>query len=136
PETLESLDRIYSEHGAHEALAETLKKRIAAAEDPSTKVELSYRLGQVLENELGRVDEAVVVYQGLLESLDPEHEASIKALQNIYTEKQDWPALYRTFEKEIDVVLGDTARSEVTAKMAYVAAAYLGDPERAIAMWK
>ncbi|HJL19199.1 MAG TPA: tetratricopeptide repeat protein [Sandaracinaceae bacterium LLY-WYZ-13_1] len=135
-EALENLDRIYSEHGAHEALAETLKKRVASAEDDLEKVELSYRLGQVLESQLGRIDEAVEVYQGILKELDPEHEGSIKALENIYVEKQDWEKLFETFAKEMDVVLGDTARSDVTAKMARVAATHLNDPDRAIELWR
>lgn len=135
-EALESLDRIYTEHGAHEALAEVLRRRVAAASEPQEKVELSYRLGQVLENELGRIDEAVAVYQGILASLDPEHQDSIRALANIYTEKQDWPSLFAIFQKESEVVLGDTARSDVIAKMARVAADHLNDPERAIQLWK
>ena len=135
-ETLENLDRIYTEHGAHEALAETLKKRVAAAEDELSKVELSYRLGWVLENDLGRIDEAVGVYQGILANLDPEHENAIKALQNIYTEKQDWQSLYASFQKELDVVLGDTARSDVTAKMARIASDALQDYDKAIELWK
>src|SRR5690606_9633334 len=64
-EALENLDRIYTEYGAHEALAAVLKQRIGAAESDTEKVELSYRLAQVLENELGRIDEAVTVYQGV-----------------------------------------------------------------------
>ncbi|MCB9591319.1 MAG: tetratricopeptide repeat protein [Sandaracinaceae bacterium] len=135
-EVLENLDRIYSEHGAHEALAETLKKRVTAGEDELERVELSFRLGQVLENDLGRIDEAVTVYTGLLGSLDPEHEPSIKALQNIYTEKQDWTSLFATFQREMEVVMGDSARSDVTAKMAHVSAFYLGQPDKAIELWK
>src|SRR5690606_12691113 len=69
-DALENLDRIYTEQGAHEALAAVLKQRIAAAGDGDPeKVDLSYRLAQVLENELGRIDEAVTVYQGVLEGL-------------------------------------------------------------------
>ena len=60
-DSLENLDRIFTEHGAHEALAETLKKRVVASDDEMEKVELSFRLGQVLENDLGRVNEAVGV---------------------------------------------------------------------------
>lgn len=135
-DTLESLDRIYTEHGAHEALAAVLKQRIAAAEAEAEKVDLSYRLGQVLENELGRIDEAVAVYHGILAGPDPEHMDSIHALANIYVEKQDWQSLFATFQREVEVVLGDTARSEVTAKMARVASEHLGDPDRAIQLWK
>ncbi|MCA9607671.1 MAG: tetratricopeptide repeat protein, partial [Myxococcales bacterium] len=135
-EVLENLDRIYTEHGAHEAVAETLKKRVAVGEDELEKVELSFRLAQTLENELGRIDEAVGVYRQILDSLDPEHEPSIKALENIYTEKQDWPALFATFQREMEVALGDSARSDVTAKMAHVSAFYLGQPDKAIELWK
>ncbi len=135
-EVLENLDRIYSEHGAHEALAETLKKRVAAGEDDMEKVDLSFRLGQVLENDLGRIDEAVVVYLGLLSDLDPEHEESIKALQNIYTEQQQWTSLFTMFQREMEVVMGDAARSDVTAKMAHVSGSYLGEPDKAIDLWK
>jgi len=51
-ETLEALDRIYVEHGAHEALASVLRKRIAATDMPVDLVDLHFRLGQVLENDL------------------------------------------------------------------------------------
>ena len=135
-ESLENLDRIYTEHGAHEALAATLKKRVGATDDEMEKVELSYRLGQVLENDLGRVDEAVGVYQGVLSSLDREHEDSIRALSNIYVEQQNWPSLQQTFQNELDVVMGDSARSDVVAKMARIASDYLGDPDKAIELWK
>lgn len=136
-DALENLDRIYTEQGAHEALAAVLKQRIAAAGDGDPeKVDLSYRLAQVLENELGRIDEAVTVYQGVLEGLDPEHQESIASLANIYTEKQDWPSLFAVFQKEREVVLGDTGRADVTAKMARVAADHLGDAEGAIQLWK
>ncbi|MGE0785808.1 MAG: tetratricopeptide repeat protein [Sandaracinaceae bacterium] len=135
-DVLEQLDRIYQEHGAYEALAETLRRRVGVAQDAREKVELSYRLGQVLENELARIDEAVVVYKGLLAELEPEHEGAIKSLQNIYTEKQDWPSLFAVFQREMEVVMGDTARSDVTAKMAYVSSSYLGQPDRAIELWK
>lgn len=135
-DALENLDRIYTENGAHDALAAVLSKRVAAAESEGEKVDLSYRLAQVLENDLGRIDEAVTVYRGIIESLDPEHQDSISALANIYTEKQDWPSLFAIFQKEREVVLGDMGRADVTAKMARVASDYLGDPEGAIQLWK
>jgi tetratricopeptide (TPR) repeat protein len=135
-ETLEALDRLYTEHGAHDALAQVLRRRVEAADDDYERVDLSYRLGQVLENDLGRIDEAIAVYDGILANLDAEHADSIAALENIYIEKQDWPALFGTFEKEIEVALGDTGRAEVTAKMARVASLHLGDHDRAIDLWK
>ena len=57
-------------------------------------------------------------------------------MQNIYTEKQDWVALFATFEKEMEVVMGDTARADVLAKMAHVSGTFLGQAEKAIESWK
>ncbi|MCA9583531.1 MAG: hypothetical protein KC416_17150, partial [Myxococcales bacterium] len=53
-QALAALDAIYSRYQAHESLATTLKRRIDVVEYPDDKVELSYRLGQVLQNHLGR----------------------------------------------------------------------------------
>ncbi|WP_053234357.1 tetratricopeptide repeat protein [Sandaracinus amylolyticus] len=135
-ESLEALDRIYSEHGASEALQEILAKRITATEDPRDLIELHFRRAQVLENDLGRIDEAVGVYTHVLDRLDAEHEGSIKSLANIYVEKQDWTSLYSTFDRELKVALGDTGRADVLAKMARVAEDHLGDDARAIQLWK
>ena len=134
-ESLEALDRIYVENGASEALQEVLDRRIPITEDVPSKVDLAFRRAQVLENDLGRIDEAVGVYQGLLANLDKEHEPSIQALANIYTEKRDWRNLYATFEKELGVALGDSGRSDVLAKMARLSSAHLGEDNRAITTW-
>ncbi len=139
-ETLEALDRIYSENGASEALQEVLKSRgdaLAKADgDKASRVELQFRRAQVLENDLGRVDEAVALYTNLLDTLDKEHEASIKALANIYVEKQDWPSLSKTFERELEVALGDSGRADVLAKMGRLAEDHLKDEAKAVTLWK
>ncbi|MFN9812443.1 MAG: tetratricopeptide repeat protein, partial [Deltaproteobacteria bacterium] len=134
-EALEALDRIFLDNGAAEPLQEVLWRRVGAASDARDKVELAFRRAQVLENDLGRVDEAVGVYLGILDSLDPEHEASIQALANIYVEKQDWTSLYRTFERELRVALGDSGRADVLAKMARVAEGYLQNEAQAATLW-
>src|SRR5262249_28453520 len=59
-ETLEALDRIYTDNGASEALQEVLKSRgeaLAKADgDKASRVELQFRRAQVLENDLSRID--------------------------------------------------------------------------------
>ena len=135
-ESLESLDRIYAENGAHEALATVLKRRIEGGDMPADQVEWSYRLGHILAYDLDRTDEAIGVYQRVLADLEPEHADSIKALQDIYTRKGDWPNLHASFEKELDVVFGDSNRADVLAKMARLSSDHLGDQERAIELWK
>ncbi len=135
-ESLEAVDRIYTEHGASEALQEVLARRVAVTRDPRDLVELQFRRAQVLENDLGRIDEAVGLYTHILDAIDAEHEASIHALSNIYIEKQDWTNLSKTFDRELKVVLGDTGRADVLAKQARIAEQYLRDDARAIQLWR
>jgi golgin subfamily B member 1 len=135
-ETLEALDRIYLEHGAHESLAEVLRLRVASATSSYDRTELSFRLGQVLEIELARLDEAIGVYQGILGELDPEHEGSLSALERAFTTKGDWPNLYATYERALRVAIGDSGQAEVYAKMARLLSENLGDGQRSVEMWK
>ena len=135
-EVLEALDRIYVDHGAHEALSEVLRKRVRASDHPDDQVRFNYRLGQVLENDLGRTDEAIHIYNHILGDLEPQHHESIQSLERVYTTREDWNSLFQTLEKEIEVVVGDQSQSEILAKMARLASDYLNDDARAIDLWK
>lgn len=135
-ECLGALDRIYVEHGAHDALVDTLQRRIASTEDPVSKVDYSYRLGAVLDNDLRRTDEAIKVYSNILDSIEPEHTDSIKALQEIYIRNEDWPNLLQAFEKEVAIALGDVERADIYAKMARLSEEKLNDVEKAKELWR
>ncbi len=135
-DTLEALDRIYTEHHSAEALAEVLRLRVKAAEQDYDKTEMSFRLGQTLEVDLQRLDEAIGIYQGILADLDPEHADSVHALERAFTTKADWPQLYGTYERALKVVVGDSNQAEIYAKMARLASDHLGESGKAIDTWK
>ena len=135
-DALLALDRLYTDAGAHEALASTLQLRIDATDLPADLVELQFRRGRILEVELGRVDEAIGAYRHVLAELEPEHADSVKALQDIYLRQGDFPQLYGALEKELDVAFGDTARADIQAKMARLASDQLADADKAIGLWK
>ena len=134
-DVLDALDRIYSEHGAGNALAEVLRKRVAAADDSMDKIDLMHRLGNVLYNDVRNIDEAIEVFSKILEE-EPEHEETIRALSNVYTVTQDWEKLFTVYEKEIEVVVGDSAQAEILGKMAVVAWTKLEDLGRATELLK
>ncbi|MGD8860164.1 MAG: tetratricopeptide repeat protein, partial [Myxococcales bacterium] len=135
PDVLAALDRIYSEHGAGRALAEVLRKRVEGTEDSFDKVELMQRLGNVLYDDVRDIEAAVKVFRGILEE-EPEHEGAIRALQNIYTITEDWPKLFEMYEKEVDVVIGDSAQAEILGKMAVLAWTKLDDLDKAVDLLK
>jgi len=109
-----------------------LKKRVAAADNPREKVEFAHRLGQVLWNDCRRTEDAIGVFRTILDSLDPQHEDTLHALQNIYTSTKQWPELFKVYERELDIVVGDSAQAETLGRMATLAATELGNLERAV----
>ena len=135
-ESLEALDRIYDSYGAHEALAEILNRRIQLGQGSFDQVELNYRLAQLLENDLRRVDEAMAIYQRILKDVDAQHIDSLRALQNIFVQQEDWRSLFDVFAKELEVTFEDSAQADIVAAMAYLAAEKLGDAARAIELWR
>ena len=130
-DVLAALDRIYSENGAGHALAETLRKRVAATSDAGDKIELMQRLGNVLYNDVGNTNEAIDVFRAILEQ-EPEREDTLRALQNVYLITQSWERLFEVYEKELDVVVGDSAQAEILGRMAMLAWTKLNDLDRAV----
>ncbi|MBW2547752.1 MAG: tetratricopeptide repeat protein, partial [Deltaproteobacteria bacterium] len=133
---LEALDRIYTEHGAHGALSQVLRKRIGGSNNGSELIDLHYRLGVLLEHRLGCTEDAIEVFNKLLSDHDSEHAETIQALQGIYASLERWPELFASFEKELSIALGDSQQAEVFARMAKLSSNRLRDPEKAIGMWQ
>ncbi|MFZ1864320.1 MAG: tetratricopeptide repeat protein [Polyangiales bacterium] len=133
---LAALDRIYSKHGAYRALAQVLRKRIEGSSNSSELIDLQYRLGTVLDHQLGCTEEALEVFHKLLDQHDSEHAPTIQALQRIYANLERWPELFSAFEKELSIALGDSQQAEVFARMARLSSNRLRDPEKAIGLWQ
>ncbi|MGB0678717.1 MAG: hypothetical protein ACPGUV_03550 [Polyangiales bacterium] len=135
-EALDALQRIYDAYGAHEALAEVLKRRVELSTYAAEKVDLSFQLGQVLDNDLGRPDEALGVYRKIVHEWDPHHVESLRELESIFIRKQDWPQLFQVYEKQMEAEVDETQQISILSSMANLAARYLDDARRAVEIWK
>ncbi len=136
PVTLENLDRIYVQWAAHEQLANILVQRTKAESDPIEQVEFYARLGQVYEESLAKVDEAIAAYRRIFDELDKQHEGAIAALARLYAQKGEPKHLLEVYERELQNAVGDVAEAEIQAKIAALASDHLGDVPRAIELWK
>jgi tetratricopeptide (TPR) repeat protein len=134
--SLIALDRIYTEHGAHRALSQVLRKRIEGSNNGSELIDLHYRLGMVLDHRLGCTEDAIEVFNTLLRDHDSEHAETIRALQGIYANLERWPELFASFEKELSIALGDSQQADVFARMAKLSSNRLRDQEKAIGLWQ
>jgi tetratricopeptide (TPR) repeat protein/outer membrane biosynthesis protein TonB len=136
PEALSHLDRIYTSLEEWPKLAGVLEQRVLVAEDTADKVELSTRLGQVCEERLGQIEDAVRAYRLIFDQLEPANENAILALSRIYQQTENWAALQKVYERELENAAGDVQEAEIRAKMAHLAADRLGNKEAAVEGWK
>ncbi|HEY1558512.1 MAG TPA: tetratricopeptide repeat protein [Kofleriaceae bacterium] len=78
-----ALDRLYSSTAAWPELSEILRREIGLAHGDAEVAALQYRLGQVLETQLGDRKGAVEVYREIL-TTNPTHEEAITALERMF----------------------------------------------------
>ncbi len=135
-EALGHLDRIYSSLEQWPELAGVLEQRALVADDTLEKVELYTRLGQVYEEHLGQVTDAVRAYRRIFDELEPANAFAIEALSRIYVQTENWQELQKVYERELDNAAGDVQEAEIRARMAHLAAERLSSVDTAIEGWK
>jgi golgin subfamily B member 1 len=135
-EALSNLDRIYSSLEQHPELAQTLEQRILATKEPFELVELHNRLGQIYEERLGQLDDAIRVFRRVFDDLERTNEQAIYALERIYNVKAAWNELKVVLDRELEIASGDSQESDIRAKMAHLFADRLNDIPGAVETWK
>jgi tetratricopeptide (TPR) repeat protein len=133
---LAALDRLYRQDRRWADLSEVLQRRIDQGDaDEEKGIELLFRLAELRANELGDLDLAVGSYRGVL-AKDSQHAGALKALQNIYLAREEWEALFQVYEGLVDIAAEDSAKADIYARMANLAAEQLERPSDAIYMWR
>jgi len=136
PEVLENLDRIYSNLGQWAELASILEQRAAAADDPRDKVGFYARLGELYEEQLDQVQDAVRAYKKIFDDLEPTNEDTITALARIYANVENWTELKKVYLRELENAVGDVQEAEVRARLARLASDKLDSIDDAVEGWK
>lgn len=88
--------------------------------------DLYARRGQVQLQYLGESDAAAASYAKVVE-IDPENDTSVKFLESIYSQKNDWSGLITIYEKRAGLIRDDERRLEALRRAARVAAAKMRD---------
>lgn len=136
--TLESLDKILSQEGAHEPLVDVLAQRATLAGNDNNKTlqaESLYRQGQLLHHDLKRLDDALNVYKKIVWNVDPSHKDAIRAIEAIYIAQADVKSLTDLYQKEQEAAGDEDAKAQVLTKMARLAGDQMGETEKAIKLW-
>jgi tetratricopeptide (TPR) repeat protein len=135
-EALGHLDRIYTSLEQWPELAGVLEQRVLVASDTVDRVDLSTRLGQVYEERLGQVGDAVRAYRLIFDQLEPANDTALQALSRIYQQTESWAELQKVYERELENAGGDVQEAEIRARMAHLAADRLGNKAAAVEGWK
>ncbi len=132
---LQALDRIYAEQARWEDLAGVLERRIESTYDEFEVVELSYRLAQVFQNQLGNFEGAVQTYEEMLR-IQPDHEMALQNLEQIHMALEAWEDLYDVLERRAQATHDPDEQAQFYARSAQIAEQMLERIEDAIDLWQ
>jgi tetratricopeptide (TPR) repeat protein len=102
--SLAALEQIYREGADAEALYEILGRRAERAQsagDAAAEQRLRLQMGQLAEQPLGHVDEAITAYERVLE-IAPRAKEAMDALDRLYTQAERWGDLTRFLAELLD----------------------------------
>src|SRR5690242_3053601 len=145
-----ALDRLYTATAAWPELTEILRREIQLADGDHEVAALQFRLGQVLETQLGDRKGAVEVYREILTS-QPTHEQAIAQLENmfhaghlqteignvlepLYEAASEFGKLHSIYEVQLGKLSGPD-RQAMYQRLAELAETKLYDQGRALHWW-
>lgn len=102
-ETLDSLDEMLSKNQMWAALADILERRIEMAPEAPVKSRLLEKLASVWGDKLMDAEAALRCHKQILD-IDPDHPLTLKSMQKLYAEVQDWDSLAKNLLKQAEVL--------------------------------
>ncbi|HEY8379115.1 MAG TPA: tetratricopeptide repeat protein, partial [Nannocystis sp.] len=133
-EALQALDRLYTQTGRWEELAEILQRRIAGTMDGEVLVDLEMRLAAAHEQWLANPEAAIAAYNRALD-IDGNNLQALERLEALYLAAARWEDLYKTYERTAGIVNTDEDIAACFQRMAKIAAEALGREDTAVDMW-
>jgi tetratricopeptide (TPR) repeat protein len=113
-----------------ELYATALAELAESATSPAEQVALCHRIGQVCEVDLRDLERARAWYEKALEA-DGAHRPSLGALERLYEETGDYPALVQILVGEARAAIDPLRKAAAHARVASILETKLGDPEQA-----
>lgn len=127
----ESLDRIYSEGGNPNDLAQVLERRLELETDAEIRGDVALRLGQLADEQLRDADLAVRAYQQALEAL-PDDATALSALGRLLERQGNYADLLENLRTRAAVAPNDAERVALLHRAAEVLERELDDVPEAI----
>ncbi len=133
-EALEALARGYEEKEEWEDLVSVLKLKLEIMEDVNDRAEQHRRIAHVLDDNLGRADEAMESWRLVLEA--GEDVEGLGALSRYYERIEDWSELAEVLERQAPHAEDHAERASILFKRASILYEKQGEREEATAELK
>ncbi len=131
---LAALGRLCARAGDWDGLLAAFDAEAAAARDPREKAHRTFKAAEVLEERLGRIEDALARYREAL-ALDPDLVPARSALERLYEREERWEELCALLEAELADLRSPAERIAQLFRMARLREERLGDLEGAAALY-
>lgn len=133
--SFKALVRLLSKAGRYLELSELYERAAESAGDIETRVTYLYKIGRLLEDALGAPEQAMLVYQRILQAA-PQEISALHALQRTAERAERYDALIDALELEADRSPDRRRKLELLHRSGEVAETHLVDQARAIAIYR
>ncbi len=128
---LGELAALYERTARFEPLAKVLKLLSGLSSAAREQVAYLHRIGQIYEENLADVAQAVSWYERTL-AVDPNFVPALVALRNLYEKQGSWPALVAMRRNEAETAVDAERRAAAYASLAEIMEHHLGDKQEAM----
>jgi tetratricopeptide (TPR) repeat protein len=130
---LEGLDRVFVHQDRWEDLEGILRQEIDLVEDDELLLDLTWRLAELYENQLGNPTEAINQYNEVL-AINGQHQDALNRLEALYDQTQDAVSLFDIYTRQSELSEGNELVL-IQKRMAHLAAHQLERPLDSIELW-
>lgn len=132
---LDAVERLASATSQRQVQVETYQKIVSEVFDADEQLGLQRRIAELLRDELDDVTGSIAAYNQALAIVGDDRQ-SLSALEGLYAERKEFPALLEILSKRIDVAETDSERREISFRRAELLAYSLKDVDAAIVAYE
>lgn len=134
-DSLRALERAFAEQGNHEALFDTLKAHLESAQDADERAELEARIADLAAGPLNRPDDAIALWQKVLQA-DPRNREAFQALDQLFEKAGRWAELSAHIESGMRSTNDPERIAALSSRLGWVKGEKLGELEEAMKNWQ
>ncbi len=131
PAALEALKRLHYAHQRWRDLTFVLQREAEQASDVTVRGMAYYRMGRVLVDRLGHLDEGLSAFERAASEL-PHEPMVLEALARLYELSKRWDAIASVLERLSDLARSDSEKLGIQHRIGQIADERLNDEARAI----